>query len=153
MSNIEWNKRAERTCSFINDSIRLGRLIALQKPSGEVCGIVVGNIMWVLARTMSHQFSKAVESTTAPFHHAMAPKGSVQNWMKRASIPNPSASTFSVAAQTNIRSSATRSSSGQRINFPRQSGTPRSVLDHSEQDFVEGNKVLCEKEGAGQWQQ
>ena len=61
----------------------------------------------------------------------------------REARSNPSASPFSVAAQTNIRSSATRSSLGQRINFPPQSGTPWLVLDHSEQDFVEENKVLC----------
>ena len=68
-----------QTLASINDAIRLGRLIALQKPSGGVRGIVVGDIMRrLVARTMSRQLSKAVESATAPFQYAMTTKGGTE---------------------------------------------------------------------------
>ena len=61
-----------KTPASVNDANRLGRLTALQKPSGGVRGIVAGDIMRrLVARTMSHQLSKAVESATARFQYAM----------------------------------------------------------------------------------
>ena len=42
----------------IIDAIRLGRMMALQKPDGGVRGIVVGDIVrWLVARTMAKQIS------------------------------------------------------------------------------------------------
>ena len=50
--------RAEAPPS-VNDAIRLGRLIALQKPRGFVQGIVAGDILRrLVSRTMSQQLSK-----------------------------------------------------------------------------------------------
>ena len=63
----------------LSTTIRLGRLTALQKPSGGVRGIVAGDIMRrLVARTMSHQLSKAVESATAPFQYAMTTKAGTE---------------------------------------------------------------------------
>ena len=51
----------------IVDSVRLGRITALQKPNGGVLGIIAGDtIRRLVARTMSQQLSKAVERSTSP---------------------------------------------------------------------------------------
>ena len=51
--------------------LRKGRMTALQKPSG-VRGIVVGNTFRrLVARTIAHQVSQAVEVATAPFQYAL----------------------------------------------------------------------------------
>ena len=56
----------------IVDSVRLGRIIALQKPNGGVRGIIAGDmIRRLVARTMSQQLSKAVERATFPFQYAL----------------------------------------------------------------------------------
>ena len=68
-----------KTPASVNDAIQLGRLTALQKPSGGVRGIVAGDIMRrLVARTMSHQLSKAVESATAPFQYAMTTRAGTE---------------------------------------------------------------------------
>ena len=55
----------------IVDSVRLGRITALQKPNGGVRGIIAGDmIRRLVARTMSQQLSKAVERATSPCQHA-----------------------------------------------------------------------------------
>ena len=59
----------------VMEGIRLGRLIALQKPDGGVRGIVVGDIMRrLVARTMAKQIAKKVEKATAPFQYAQTTK-------------------------------------------------------------------------------
>ena len=60
----------------IVDSVRLGRITALQKPNGGVRGIIAGDMFRrLVARTMSQQLSKAVEGATSPFqwrpHHSV----------------------------------------------------------------------------------
>ena len=48
--------------------IRLGRITALQKPSGGVRGIVVGDIFRrLVARTIAQQMSDVVEAANAPY--------------------------------------------------------------------------------------
>ena len=52
--------------------IRKGRMTVLQKPSGGVRGIVVGDTFRrLVARTMAQQVSEAVEAATAPFQYAL----------------------------------------------------------------------------------
>ena len=52
--------------------IRLGRLIALQKPTGGVRGIVAGEVQRrLVARTMAQQLGPAVENFRAPFQFAL----------------------------------------------------------------------------------
>ena len=59
----------------IVDVVRLGRLTALQKPSGGVRGIVAGGIIRRLdACTISQQLATAVERATAPFQCALTTK-------------------------------------------------------------------------------
>ncbi len=51
----------------IRDIVRIGRLTALQKPSGGVRGFVAGDVIRrVVARTIAQQLSEAVEIATAP---------------------------------------------------------------------------------------
>ena len=64
--------RAEIPDSIVG-AIRLGRLTALQKPSGGVRGIVAGDILRrIVAHTIAQQISSHVERTTAPFQYAMS---------------------------------------------------------------------------------
>ena len=57
------------------DSIRLGRLTALNKPDGGVRGIVVGDIFRrLVAKTMAKQMAKKAEKATAPFQYALSTK-------------------------------------------------------------------------------
>ena len=56
----------------IVDALRMGRMTALQKPSGGVRGIVVGDsFRRLVARTIAQQFRTAVEEATAPFQYAL----------------------------------------------------------------------------------
>ena len=51
----------------IIEAIRVGRLMALQKPDGGVRGIVVGDIVRrLVAKTMAKQVAKQTEKATAP---------------------------------------------------------------------------------------
>ena len=60
----------------IVDVVRLGRLTALQKPSGGVRGIVAGDIIRrLVARSMP---SSAVEHATAPFQYALTTKSGAE---------------------------------------------------------------------------
>ena len=53
--------------AHIVDALRLGRLTALQKPSGGVRGIVAGDVLRrLVARTMAQQIGAEVETATAP---------------------------------------------------------------------------------------
>ena len=54
--------------------IRLGRMTALQKPSGGVRGIVVG----LVGRTMAQQMSDAVKAATAPFQYALSTRAGTE---------------------------------------------------------------------------
>ena len=59
----------------IVELVRLGRMTALQKPTGGVRGIVAGEIIRrLVARTISQQLSPVVESATAPFQYALSTK-------------------------------------------------------------------------------
>ena len=59
----------------IAEPVRLGRMTALQKPSGGVRGIVVDDIIRrLVARTISKQLSPVVERATAPFQYASSTK-------------------------------------------------------------------------------
>ena len=64
--------RAE-TPRNINEVIRLGRMTALQKSSGGVRGIIVGDIVRrLVGRTMAQQMSNAVKAAMAPFQYALS---------------------------------------------------------------------------------
>ena len=55
----------------IVDVLRMGRITALQKPSGGVRGIVVGDsFRRLVSRTIAQQLRIAVEEATAPFQYA-----------------------------------------------------------------------------------
>ena len=57
----------------VRDTVRLGRVTALQKPDGGVRGIVAGDVVRrLVARTMSQQMMEAVQGATAPFQYALA---------------------------------------------------------------------------------
>ena len=57
------------------DAVRFGRMTALQKPQGDVRGIVVGDFMRrVVARTLAQQLGPAVEQHTSPFQFALSTK-------------------------------------------------------------------------------
>ena len=59
----------------ILEAIRLGRLLALQKPDGGVREIVVGDILRrLVARTIAKHISEKVEVATAPFQYALETK-------------------------------------------------------------------------------
>ena len=51
----------------------MGRMTALCKVGGGVCGIVAGDIVWrLVARTMTQQLGPLVEATTSPFQCALS---------------------------------------------------------------------------------
>ena len=53
-------------------TIRMGRMTALQKPSGGVRGIVVGDfVRRLVSRTIAQQLAPAIEHATAPFQYAL----------------------------------------------------------------------------------
>ena len=57
----------------IVSAIRQGRMTALQKRDGGVCGIVTGDALRrLVARTIAQQLTKAVEAHTAPFQYALS---------------------------------------------------------------------------------
>ena len=54
-------------------AMRIGRMTALQKPSGGVRGIVMGDIFRrVVSRAVAQQIAKQVEQATAPFQYALS---------------------------------------------------------------------------------
>ena len=54
-------------------AIRMGRMTALQKPTGGVRGIVAGDIIQrLVSRTVAQQIRKKVERATAPFQYALS---------------------------------------------------------------------------------
>ena len=54
------------------EAIRMGRMTALQKPSGGVRGIEVGDIIRrLVSHTLAQQLAPAVEKATAPFQYAL----------------------------------------------------------------------------------
>ena len=56
-------------------ALRRGRMTALQKPGGEVRGIVAGDVIRrLVARTIAQQLSETVERTTAPFQYTLSTK-------------------------------------------------------------------------------
>ena len=64
----------------ILEAIRLGRLMALEKPDGGVRRIVVGDIFRrLVARTIAKQISKRVEAATAPFQYALKTKAGCES--------------------------------------------------------------------------
>ena len=57
-------------------TIRMGRMTALQKPSGGVRGIVVGDfVRRLVSRTIAQQLAPAVEHATAPFSRCIDDEG------------------------------------------------------------------------------
>ena len=55
--------------------LRMGRLIALQKPTGGVRGIVCGDIVRrVVARTIVQMIAPTVEEATSPFQYVLTTK-------------------------------------------------------------------------------
>ena len=57
----------------------MGRVTALQKPSGGVRGIVVGDIVRrIVARTISQQIAPAVEVATAPYQFALSTRAGTE---------------------------------------------------------------------------
>ena len=49
-------------------ALRMGRVTALQKPNGSVCGIVASDVFRrLVARTMAQQLRPAIERATSPF--------------------------------------------------------------------------------------
>ena len=64
---------------MIVDVIRLGRITALQKPSGGVRGIVVGDVLRrLVARTIAQQMSDVVEAATAPCQYALSTRAGTE---------------------------------------------------------------------------
>ena len=56
----------------VTDTIRLGRMLAFEKPSGGVRGIVAEDIVRrLVSRTKTQQLSTALETANAPHHCAM----------------------------------------------------------------------------------
>ena len=56
-------------------ALRMGRMTALQKSSGGVRGIVVGDFLRrLVARTLAQQLAPAVERATSPFQFAVTTK-------------------------------------------------------------------------------
>ena len=77
----------ELGCSFAQGHVpvevipllRLGRITALQKPSGGIRGIVVGDVFRrLVARTMAQQLNAAVERATSPFQYALTTRAGVE---------------------------------------------------------------------------
>ena len=56
-------------------ALRMGCLIALQKPTGGVRGIVTGEVFHrLVARSIAQQLACAVEVATSPFQYALSTK-------------------------------------------------------------------------------
>ena len=54
-------------------ALRLGRMVALQKPNGRVRGLVMGDVFRrLVARTLAQQFSPQFQTATAPHQYALA---------------------------------------------------------------------------------
>ena len=78
----------------ILQSIRIGRLTALQKESGGVRGIVAGDIVRrLVTRTIAQQMDRAFEIATAPFQYALSTRAG-----RRPSDPDrlPNATVLSI---------------------------------------------------------
>ena len=58
--------------------VRVGRLTALAKPDGGVRGIVAGDVVRRLPRTIAQQLSAAVETATAPHQYALSTKAGTE---------------------------------------------------------------------------
>ena len=63
-----------RVPAEILQAITSGRVTALQKPDGGVRGIVVGDTLRRMARTMAQQLSAQVEVATSPHQYALKTK-------------------------------------------------------------------------------
>ena len=63
----------------VTDALRLGRMTALQKPSGGVRGIVAGDVLRrLVAKTVAQQMGKAVEAATRPHQYAMSTRAGTE---------------------------------------------------------------------------
>ena len=84
----------------VRDTVRLGRLTALQKPDGGVRGIVAGDVVRrLVARTMSQQLMEAVQGATAPFQYALATRAGcecVAHALQEITELNPRATVTSI---------------------------------------------------------
>ena len=70
--------RAETPTTIVN-SVRLGRLTALQKPNGGVRGVVAADILRrLVGRTMAQQLSDVVKAATAPFQCALSTRAGTE---------------------------------------------------------------------------
>ena len=67
-------------------AVRIGRMTALQKPPGGICGIVVGDyVRHLVARTLAQQLCPAVERHTSPFQFALPTKSGCERGPHRTS--------------------------------------------------------------------
>ena len=80
--------------------IRLDRITALQKPSGGIRGIVVGDLFRrLVARTIAQQINPAVERATSPFQYALTTRAGVEcvaHVIQTLTDVDPSATVLSV---------------------------------------------------------
>ena len=61
-------------------AVRMGRITALQKPSGGIRGIVVGDsVRRLVSRTIAQQIGPAVEVATAPHQYAMSTRAGCES--------------------------------------------------------------------------
>ena len=51
--------------------VRMGRITALQKPTGGVRGVVAGDIISLVARTIAQKLGPAIECSTPPFQFVL----------------------------------------------------------------------------------
>ena len=81
------------------DVVRLGRMIALQKPDGGVRGIVVGDVLRrLVGRTIAQQVMSAVKRYTAPFQYALKTRAGtecVAHMLQALTEADPNATVFS----------------------------------------------------------
>ena len=82
------------------EAIRIGRMVALQKPGGGVRGIVVGDILRrLVARTLAQELSVHIEAATSPFQYALTTRSGcecIAHAVQALSDADPEATVLSV---------------------------------------------------------
>ena len=63
----------------IVSALRVGQLTALEKPNGGLRGVIVGDVIRWLAKTMSQQFMARFEDATKPFQHALSTRAGCES--------------------------------------------------------------------------
>ena len=60
-------------------ALRVGRMIALQKPDGGARGIVAGDVFRrLVSRTMAQQLAQEIQKATSPFQYALSTRAGVE---------------------------------------------------------------------------